>query len=93
MLRWSPAYSARWCSTRPPVAMPLADRITMGRGGAPVPGFVGGLHHGGAVREGVHLRVRETVFVWVAFEQAGGADGHGAVQKHRQRCRKVALFL
>ncbi len=30
MLRWPPAYKARWCSTRPPVAMPLAARITMG---------------------------------------------------------------
>ena len=55
--------------------------------------FVGGLHHGGAVREGIGLAGGQPVLARVMREQPGGAHGHGAVQKHRQRPRNAALFL
>ncbi|MNT88526.1 hypothetical protein D3C86_1956240 [compost metagenome] len=43
--------------------------------------------------ERLHLAASQAVLVHVVLEEAGGADGHGAVQKNLQRGGHHALGL
>jgi hypothetical protein len=54
-------------------------------------GLLGGFHHRGGVRHGLHLARAEAVVVRVLGEQVGGVHGHRAVQEHRQAARDGAL--
>jgi hypothetical protein len=88
MLRRLPAYSARWCSTRPPVAMPLAARITMGPCRLARALDCSGVSIMVAACAMACDRARaQAVVVRVLVEQVCSVDGHRAVEEHRQTAR------
>ncbi|MNT78225.1 hypothetical protein D3C72_2174390 [compost metagenome] len=56
-------------------------------------GLLGRLDHGGAMLQCLHLAAAQAVFLHVVLEQPRGTDGHGAVQKHLERCGHHTLRL
>jgi hypothetical protein len=87
--RGSGAIAFRWCSTRPPVAMPLAEMMSRPARAAQPHRLLHRLDQRHAVDQALHLARRHTQQPRVPAVQRGGFHGHRAVEEDRQ-CRRDA---